>query len=283
MHKRRRIYEAKEKIIFEGAEAGTYIQFFKDEFLENKSEGANSAPLSGAGAINGKAVLHNRISEYIFTRLQEVGIPTYFIKSLNMREQLVHTVEMIPLTLICHNNISPLLAERLGLDAGEALIRPLFEFYYANEKLNNPLVSEDHILAFEWASEGDLEDMIILATRINDFLCGLFAAVGLRLANIQLKFGRLWSNDAMQLVLATEISPDTCSLWTRENLAEKQPAADKKIDKLLSEQQSDGNLAKIKGDAAKFQSADCQYVARKLGLLNEYQPSYGREIKIIHP
>jgi len=208
MHKRRRIYEAPEKIIYEGASQGTYVQFFKDD--------DPAGPAAERGRGDGKAALHNRISEYIFTRLNEAGLPNYFIKSLNMREQLVHSVEMIPLKILCRNIVSPALAGRLGLEVGAPLPRPLFEFYYTQEGLGGPLVSDEHILTFGWAHEQDLEEMLAFTARINDFLCGLFTAAGLRLVEFAVEFGRLWSGDMMQLLLASEISPDSCLLWRRD-------------------------------------------------------------------
>jgi len=215
MYKRRRIYEAPEKIIYEGASQGTYVQFFKDDSAAEQAR------------TDGKAALHNRISEYIFTRLNEAGLPNYFIKSLNMREQLVHSVEMIPLKLMCRNAVSPALARRLGLAAGAALPRPLFEFYYANAELGDPLVSDEHILTLGWAGDQDLEEMLAFTARINDFLCGLFAGAGLRLAEFTVEFGRLWSNggDMMQLLLASELSPDSCLLWPREFALKAEQAA----------------------------------------------------------
>lgn len=283
MYKRRRISEEKAKIIFEGAERGTYIQFFKDDAAYSPVNG----PAAEAMTADGKAVLHNRISEYIFMRLAEIGIPTYFIRSLNMREQLVHSVEMIPLRLVCRNNISPDFARRFGLEAGAALPRPLFEFYGSDTKLDNPLVSEEHILTFGWANEQDLEDMLMLTARINDFLCGLFAAIGLRLADFKLEFGRLWSGDLMQLVLAAEISPDSCRLWENALLRQKYALPLDKNNKQQAsrteeEPSAAAETASEADNSADYQCVGHKYVAQRLGLLNENRNYAGKGPVLVH-
>lgn len=268
MHnKRRRIYEVREKIIFEGAEHGTYIQFFKD--------GSAGRPASAAEKLvpDGKGVLHNRISEYIFTRLNEIGIPSYFIKSLNMREQLVHMVEMVPLKLICRNAVAGSLAERLGMAEGAPLPRTVFEFFYKDKTLSNPLVSEEHILAFGWANEEDLEEMLALTARINDFLSGLFAAIGLYLVDFKLEFGRLWEGDVMRIVLADEISPDSCRLWDRKLWEQKLRAGLKAEDKSGEEPHQGRPL---------LARAAHEQVAHRLGLLNENRPLCAKGPVLVH-
>src|SRR6201992_3635828 len=205
MKSRRRIYEGKAKILFEGPEPGTLVQFFKDDataFNKKKHE-----------VIDGKGVLNNRISEYIFNHLNRMGIPTHFIRRLNMREQLIKEVEIIPLEVVVRNVAAGSLAKRLGIEEGTVLPRSIIEYYYKNDALHDPWVSEEHITAFGWAGPQDLDDMVNLSIRINDFLSGLFLGVGIKLVDFKLEFGRLWENDFMRIVLGDEISPDSCRLW----------------------------------------------------------------------
>lgn len=205
MVRRRQIYEGKAKIIFEGPEPGTVVQYFKDD--ATAGNGAKS------GIITGKGVLNNRISEHLMLRLRDIGIPTHFIRRLNMREQLVKEVDIVPLEVVVRNVVAGSLSKRFGLPEGERLPRTLVEYYYKNDELNDPLISENHITTFQWAHPQEVEEIQALALRVNDFLSGLFAGVGIILVDFKLEFGRLWNEDDVQLVLADEISPDNCRLW----------------------------------------------------------------------
>jgi len=210
MNRRRRVYEGKAKILYEGPEPGTLVQHFKDDAtaFNNKKH----------DKIEGKGVLNNRISEYLFMKLGEVGVPTHFIKRLNMREQLIREVEIIPLEVVVRNVAAGSLSTRLGIDEGTALPRSIVEFYYKSDALGDPMVTEEHITAFGWATPQEIDDIMALAIRVNDFLCGLFLGVGIRLVDFKMECGRLWENDMMRIVVADEISPDSCRLWdTKSN------------------------------------------------------------------
>jgi phosphoribosylaminoimidazole-succinocarboxamide synthase len=203
--RRTRVYEGKAKILYEGPEPGTLIVHYKDDttaFNNQKKE-----------VIDGKGVLNNRISELIFSKLNDIGVPTHFLKRLNMREQLIRAVEIIPLEVVVRNVAAGSLAKRLGLTEGTALPRSIIEFYYKNDELGDPMVSEEHVTAFGWANPQEIDDIMALAIRINDFLSGLFLGIGIRLVDFKLEFGRLYENDMMRIVLADEISPDSCRLW----------------------------------------------------------------------
>jgi phosphoribosylaminoimidazole-succinocarboxamide synthase len=203
--RRTRIYEGKAKILYEGPEPGTIIVHFKDD--------ATAFNAQKKAVIEGKGVLNQRISEFIFTRLNELGIPTHFLRSLNMREQLVREVEIVPLEVVVRNVAAGSLAKRLGLEEGHQLPRSIIEFYYKNDQLGDPMVSEEHITAFNWASPQEIDDMMHMAIRINDFMSGLFLGIGIKLVDFKIEFGRLYENDMMRIVLADEISPDSCRLW----------------------------------------------------------------------
>jgi phosphoribosylaminoimidazole-succinocarboxamide synthase len=241
MARRRQLYEGKAKILFEGPEPGTLVQYFKDD--------ATAFNAQKKGVITGKGVLNNRISEFIMLRLADIGVPTHFVRRLNMREQLIREVEIIPLEVVVRNVAAGSLSARLGIAEGTQLPRSIVEYYYKNDQLGDPLVAEEHITAFGWASVQDLDDIMALALRVNDFLSGLFLGVGIRLVDFKLEFGRLWDNDEMRIVVADEISPDSCRLWDIKT--------NEKLDK-----------DRFRRDLGKVEEA-YQEVARRLGILPE--------------
>jgi phosphoribosylaminoimidazole-succinocarboxamide synthase len=244
MARRRKVYEGKAKVLFEGPEPGTLVQYFKDDATAFNNE--------KRGVITGKGVLNNRISEYIMTRLGEVGVPTHFVRRLNMREQLIREVEIIPLEVVVRNIAAGSLSQRLGIAEGTPLPRSIVEYYYKNDELGDPMVTEEHITCFGWSTPSELDEVMSLALRINDFLFGLFVGVGIRLVDFKCEFGRLWEGDDMRIVLADEISPDSCRLWDiRSN---------EKLDK-------DRFRRDLGGVAEAYQE-----VARRLGILPEGGP-----------
>ena len=208
MARRKKIYEGKAKILYEGPEPGTVIQYFKDDVS------ATSVDPDKKGVVAGKGVLNNRISAHLMTKLESIGIPTHFIKSINMREQLVREVEIIPIELVVRNIAAGGLCRNLGVEEGTVLSKPLIEFFYKNDELNDPMISEDHIMTFGWADPYELEEMINMAWRVNDYMNGLFAGIGLTLVDFKLEFGRIYGEyGELYIVLADEFSPDNCRLW----------------------------------------------------------------------
>ncbi|GAB3459011.1 phosphoribosylaminoimidazolesuccinocarboxamide synthase [Insolitispirillum peregrinum] len=245
MARRKQIYEGKAKVLFEGPEAGTIVQYFKDD--------ATAFNGGKKGTITGKGVLNNRISEYLFQKLNEIGIPTHFIRRLNMREQLVREVEIIPLEVVVRNTAAGSLSNRFGIPEGTQLPRSIVEYYYKKDELNDPLVSEEHITAFGWATVQELDELLAMALRINDYLSGLFLGIGIRLVDFKLEFGRLThENGEIQIVLADEISPDNCRLWDLKT--------NEKMDK-----------DRFRRDLGSVEEA-YQEVARRLGILPESGP-----------
>lgn len=240
MARRKLIYEGKAKIIYEGPDAETVIQYFKDDATAFNAE--------KRAVIAGKGVLNNRISAHLMTKLESIGIPTHFIRSINMREQLVRRVQVIPVEVVIRNVAAGSLCKRMGVEEGTILMRPLIEYYYKNDKLGDPMISEEHIVTFGLADPYEIDEMIALSWRINDYLNGLFAGIGLRLIDFKLEFGRIWGEHGeLYLVLADEISPDNCRLWDAKT--------GEKLDK----------------DRFRFDLGDViegyQYVAEKLGLV----------------
>jgi phosphoribosylaminoimidazole-succinocarboxamide synthase len=241
MTRRRQIYEGKAKILYEGPEPGTLIQYFKDD--------ATAFNAQKKGTINGKGVINNRISEHVFTLLGNIGIPTHFIKRLNMREQLVRQVEIVPIEVVVRNVAAGSLSKRYGIEEGTPLSRTILEYYYKDDALGDPLITEEHIACFGWASQEELHDIADMAIRINDFMAGMFAGIGIRLVDFKLEFGRLWENDYARIILADEISPDGCRLWDM--------ASGEKLDK-------DRFRRDLGGEVEAYQE-----VARRMGLLPE--------------
>lgn len=205
MARRKKVYEGKAKILYEGPEPGTLVQYFKDD--------ATAFNAQKKDVIEGKGVLNNRLSEFFMNGLTQIGIPNHFIKRINMREQLIRSVEIIPLEVVVRNFAAGSLSKRLGLEEGTALPRPIVEFCLKDDNLGDPLVSEEHIIAFGWASQQDLDDMVALALRVNDFLSGCMMAVGIKLVDFKIEIGRIWDGDFQRLIVADEISPDSCRLW----------------------------------------------------------------------
>ena len=205
MARRAKIYEGKAKILYEGPEPGTIVQYFKDDTTAFNAE--------KKAVIEGKGVLNNRLSEYFMSGLNNIGVPTHFIKRLNMREQLVRNCEIIPLEVVVRNYVAGSLAKRLGIEEGSQLNRPLVEYYYKDDNLGDPMVSEEHIAAFNWASSQDLEDILSLALRVNDFLSGVMFSIGLKLVDFKIEIGRFFEGEYQRLLIADEISPDSCRLW----------------------------------------------------------------------
>ena len=241
MNKGKKLYEGKTKILYEGPEKGTAIQHFKDD--------ATAFNNRKKSTVEGKGVLNNRISEHILINLNQIGIKTHFLKRLNMREQLVRLVEIIPIKFIVRNIATGSLTKRLGISDGTILSRPLIEYSYKNDDLGDPLVAKEHILEFNWATAEDLKFINEYCFRINDFVQGMFRGVGVKLVDFKLEFGKLELDGKKQIILADEISPDTCRLWD--------VISEKKLDK-----------DRFRKDLGNIVQA-YQEVARRLGIVHE--------------
>ncbi|MAU41815.1 MAG: phosphoribosylaminoimidazolesuccinocarboxamide synthase [Kordiimonas sp.] len=200
-----KLYEGKAKILYKGPKPGTLIQYFKDD--------ATAFNAQKKGTFANKGLLNNYISEVIMGYLEKIGIPTHLIERIDDRQQLIRQVEIIPLEIIVRNIAAGSICTRLGLTEGDPLPRPLIEFCYKEDALNDPLIAEEHIVTFGWATEDELATIFELTQRINDFLCGLFAAIGIQLVDFKLEYGRREQDGDIHVILADEISPDNCRLW----------------------------------------------------------------------
>ena len=242
MKKGKKLYEGKAKIIYSTDDKNLVIQYFKDD-----ATAFNNLKKS---KIEGKGVLNNRISEHILENLGQIGIKNHLVKRLNMREQIIKLVEIIPIEFVVRNVATGSITKRLGIEDGTILKEPLLEYCLKDDKLGDPLIAEEHILAFDWASKQELEKVKKMILRINDFMIGMFRAVGIRLIDFKLEFGRIKTNGKSDVILADEISPDTCRLWDS--------ITDKKLDK--------DRFRKDLGDLIPAYTE----VAKRLGILHEH-------------
>jgi phosphoribosylaminoimidazole-succinocarboxamide synthase len=241
MKKGKKLYEGKAKIIYATSDKNLVIQYFKDDATAFNNQKKST--------IEGKGVLNNRISEHILNNLSQIGIKNHLVKRLNMREQIIKLVEIIPIEFIVRNIATGSITKRLGIEDGTVLNQPLLEFCLKNDKLSDPIISEEHILEFDWATKKELEKVKKMILRINDFMIGMFRGVGIKLVDFKLEFGRIKLNGKNEVILADEISPDTCRLWDL--------ITDKKLDK--------DRFRKDLGDLIPAYTE----VAKRLGILHE--------------
>ena len=243
MNKGKKLYEGKAKIIYETTDKNLVIQHFKDD--------ATAFNNLKKTKVEGKGVLNNRISEYILTNLAQFGIKTHLIKRLNMREQLIRKAEIFPIEFIVRNIATGSLTKRLDISEGTVLEKPLLEYCYKKDELQDPLISREHIYSFGWATEEEIKEIDKTSLRINDLLSGLFRGIGIKLVDFKIEYGKAWNKDKEQneIVLADEISPDTCRLW------------DVKTEKKLDKDRFRKNLGNI--------IQGYQEVARRLNIMPE--------------
>ena len=241
MKKGKKLYEGKAKIIYATNDKNLVIQHFKDD--------ATAFNNQKRAKIEGKGVLNNRISEHILTNLSQIGIKNHLVKRINMREQLIKFVEIIPVEFIVRNIATGSLTKRLGIEDGTVLDEPLIEYCLKDDKLGDPLISKEHILAFNWSNKKEIEKIDKYLHRINDFLVGMFRGVGIKLVDFKLEYGKVWNKDKQEIVLADEISPDTCRLWDIKS--------ERKVDK-----------DRFRKDLGNIIQA-YQEVARRLGIMPE--------------
>ena len=205
MKKLKQLYEGKAKKIFKTDQDGVVWIEYKDD--ATAFNGEKKAQITGKGRLN------NEISSLLFTMLKEKGIPSHFVERLSDTEQLVKKVDIIPLEVVVRNIVAGSLSKRLGIEEGEPLEQPILEFYYKDDDLGDPLINRDHIRELKVATEEQLEKMREIALKVNDVLTAYFDERNIRLVDYKLEFG---VNDAGELMLADEISPDTCRLWDKD-------------------------------------------------------------------
>jgi phosphoribosylaminoimidazole-succinocarboxamide synthase len=243
MNKGKKLYEGKAKIVYGTNEKDLVIQHFKDDATAfNALKKAN---------IEGKGFLNNRISEYLFNVLAQCGIETHLVKRLNMREQLIRKAEILPIEFVIRNVATGSLSKRLGITEGTVLEKPLLEYFLKNDTLGDPIISKEHIYAFQWATEKEIRNIDKISLRTNDLLQGIFRGVGIKLVDFKIEYGRVWNKtkEINEIILVDEISPDTCRLWDMKT--------EKKLDKDRFRKDL-GNIIEAYQD-----------VARRLGIMPE--------------
>lgn len=209
MDKLKQIYEGKAKKLYETKKPDLLIQEFKDD--------ATAFDATKRGTIINKGVVNNKLSEKIFSLLEKSGIPTHFVKRLNDRDMLVKRVRIVPIEVTIRNIVAGGMAKLLGLEEGIVLEQPVLEYHYKEDKLHDPLINDHHILALGIATKKELDAIAKYSFKINDVLRKFFDSRGLILVDFKLEFGKCKG----RIILADEISPDTCRLWdktTKEKL-----------------------------------------------------------------
>ena len=201
MEKREQLYEGKAKKVYATDDPELVIVSYKDD--------ATAFNGQKKGTISGKGVINNRMSNYLFRRLEQKGIPTHFVEELSDRETLVKHVQIVPLEVIVRNVAAGSFAKRLGVEEGKQLLSPTLEFSYKNDELGDPFINDYYALALGLATREEIDRITEMAFAVNDFLKEFFRQVGVLLVDFKLEFGRFGG----QIVLADEISPDTCRLW----------------------------------------------------------------------
>ena len=212
MKKLEMIYEGKAKRVYATDEAELLIVDYKDDATAFNGE--------KRGTIAGKGVINNQMSNRLMRRLEQAGVPTHFVKELSERETLVRRVEIVPLEVIVRNRSAGSFSKRYGVEEGRVFDTPTIEFSYKNDALGDPLINSSHVIALSLATPEELELIRRYAFRVNEVLSALWASRGITLVDFKLEFGRLADGT---IVLADEISPDTCRLWDS--------ATGKKLDK----------------------------------------------------
>lgn len=202
MEKKEFLYEGKAKTIYSTNDKDLVIIHYKDD--ATAFNGVKKDSISNKGLIN------NKITELLFLYLQKQGVPTHFVERLNERDQLCQKVEIIPLEVIIRNVIAGSMAKRLNIEEGTVAKKPIFELSYKNDELGDPLINNDHALALGVVSAEELEVIHELALKINELLKELFIKENIKLIDFKIEFGKNKNN---QIVLADEISPDTCRFW----------------------------------------------------------------------
>jgi phosphoribosylaminoimidazole-succinocarboxamide synthase len=198
------LYEGKAKKVYRTDSPDLYIVEYKDD----------ATAFNGAkrGTIEGKGVVNNRISNRLFQLLEQHGVPTHFVETLSDRETCVKAVRILPLEVVVRNLAAGSLSKRLGIEEGKQLARPLIEFYYKDDALGDPLISAEHAEILGFASKDDIEEIQKLALKVNEVLSGFMAERGILLVDFKLEFGK---TEDGTLLLADEISPDTCRFWDK--------------------------------------------------------------------
>ena len=211
MEKKKKLYEGKAKIIYSTDDPKSVIQYFKDD--------ATAFDGTKKGTIVNKGIVNCGVSSIIFKHLEKIGVATHFIEQLSEREMLVKKLEILPVEVVIRNVVAGSLSKRLGIKEGTPLKGTIIEWYFKDDELHDPMINQNHIRVFGFATDKEMKDMDVLAYKINDFLRPYFSNLGIKLVVYKLEFGR----HGDKLLLGDEITPDGCRLWDKQT--------DEKLDK----------------------------------------------------
>ena len=204
--KGRMVYEGKAKKIYKTENPDLFIQHFKDD--------ATAFNAKKRGTIVNKGVMNNKISERLFTLLESEGVPTHFVERLNDRDMLVKKLEIVPIEVVIRNVIAGSMSKRLGIEEGTKAKKPILEFYYKKDELDDPLVNDDTAVALGWATAAEVKKIREMATKVNSVLKKFFDKRGIILVDFKVEFGR----HKGKILLGDEICPDTCRLWDKKTM-----------------------------------------------------------------
>ncbi len=207
--RKEQLYEGKAKKVWATDDPDVVLVDYKDD--------ATAFNGLKKGTITGKGVVNNRMSDFMFRKLEEAGVPTHFIEEVSDRETLVKKVQIVPLEVIVRNIAAGSMSKRLGIPEGTPLAHTVLEFSYKNDELGDPMINEYHAYAMKLATPEEVKTITDMAFKVNDFMVGYFKKLNIDLVDFKLEFGRYKG----QIILADEISPDTCRFWdstTKEKL-----------------------------------------------------------------
>lgn len=202
MKKLEQVYEGKAKKVFKTDDPNLFIVDYKDD--------ATAFNGLKKGTIQGKGVINNRVTNYLMKMLEEKGIPTHFVEEISERETIVKKVTIVPIEVIVRNIAAGSLSKRLGIPEGKKLAKTVLEYSYKNDDLGDPMINDYHVFAMELATREELDKIAAMSFKINDILTEFFKGVGIELVDFKLEFGK---TDSGEIILADEISPDTCRFW----------------------------------------------------------------------
>jgi phosphoribosylaminoimidazole-succinocarboxamide synthase len=206
MKKAKMIYEGKAKKIYKTDDPGLLIQHFKDD--------ATAFNAKKRGTIVNKGVMNNKISERLFKLLEKEGVPTHFVERQSDRDMVVKTLDIVPVEVVVRNIIAGSMSKRLGIQEGTKAMKPILEFYYKSDALDDPLINDDTAIALGWATPAELKTIKTMARKINSVLKKFFDKRGIILVDFKLEFGR----HKGKILLGDEICPDTCRLWDKKTM-----------------------------------------------------------------
>lgn len=208
MMKKKVVYQGSSKVLYQSEQDFTLIMGFSDSIKLSNNEVIN---------VSGKGIINNTISSFIMSKLDIIGVENHFLEKINMKEQLIQLVDIIPIQISVSSVAYGRYVKEFGIDEGYVFDNPITEFKLKNSNFKYPIINECQILSLGWSSKEEIEQVKIKANKVYNFLAGLFAGIGIRLVECQLEFGKVFNGEDLICILADEISLDNCRLWDLNN------------------------------------------------------------------